>query len=262
MLSLRPLRPFGPPYGWASGFVVSSAERAGFAVFPYSRTRRTGCCYRKNRDTTHPLAPSLKREGPRRSPLAVASGRGRHGEPETRLSRQRRGSVEPVPTFASGGVSAVPRAPGERQPLSISLSSPRMDRPSLNHCPESARTARSLFGTNRSRGLEINNGKLSSRVPTSGVGTWRSHSAPSPIVPASKLYTTRTMLSSGEAFKKKNFVGILSNSSPVLASPFAPGGLARWPARDSPWVRPGPGLRPEGSLSFPCLLPTGNFPSP
>ncbi len=82
--------------------------------------------------------------------------------------------------------------------------------------------------------------KLSSR----GQSPWRSHSAPSPIVPASKLYTTPTMLSSGNTPKKMNFVGVLSNSSPVLASPFAPGGLARWPAR--------PGLRPEGSLSFPC----------
>ena len=34
-------------------------------------------------------------------------------------------------------------------------------------------------------------------------------------------------LSSGEALKKTNSVGVLSNSSPVLASPFAPGGLAR-----------------------------------
>jgi len=53
--------------------------------------------------------------------------------------------------------------------------------------------------------------KLSSRVPTGGVGTWRSHSAPSPIVPASKLYTTSTVLSSGEALKKRNFVWVLSN---------------------------------------------------
>ena len=37
------------------------------------------------------------------------------------------------------------------------------------------------------------------------------HSAPSPIVPASKLYTTPTMLSSGDTPKKRNFVGILLN---------------------------------------------------
>ena len=43
-------------------------------------------------------------------------------------------------------------------------------------------------------------------------------------VPAGKLYTTQTMLPSGEGLKKLNFVGILLNSSPVLASPFAPGG--------------------------------------
>ncbi len=40
---------------------------------------------------------------------------------------------------------------------------------------------------------------------------WRSHSAPSPIVPASKLYTTPTVLSSGDTPKKMNFVGILLN---------------------------------------------------
>jgi len=55
------------------------------------------------------------------------------------------------------------------------------------------------------------------------------HSAPSPIVPAGKLYTTRTMLPSGEGLKKRNFVGIMWNSSPVLASPFAPGGSLSFP---------------------------------
>ncbi len=45
------------------------------------------------------------------------------------------------------------------------------------------------------------------------------HSAPSPIVPASKFHTARTMLPSGEALKMRNFVGVLWNSSPVLASP-------------------------------------------
>ncbi len=38
------------------------------------------------------------------------------------------------------------------------------------------------------------------------------HSAPSPIVPAGKLNTTSTVLSSGEALKKTNFVWVLSNS--------------------------------------------------
>ncbi len=187
------------------------------------------------------------------------------------------------------GVSAAPPAPGERQTLSVSVYSHRMKKPATYHS------------------------NPSSRVPTGGVGRWRSHSAPSPIVPARKLNTTSTVLSSGEALKKKNFVGVLlnfapqgihpgysapspivpaskhyttstvlssgealkktnsvgvlSNFAPDLASPSAPGGLARtrrrrhveaWPARDSPWVRPGPGLRPEGSLSFPCFLPTAN----
>ena len=50
-----------------------------------------------------------------------------------------------------------------------------------------------------------------------------SNSAPSPIVPAGKLYTTSTVLSSGEGLKKRNFVRVLSNFAPVLASPFAPG---------------------------------------
>jgi len=100
------------------------------------------------------------------------------------------------------------RAPRERQPLSVALYSHRMKKPA----------------TYRS--------KLSSRVPTGGVGRWRSvvarprrgrgnlilHSAPPPIVPASKLYTTRTMLSSGKNFKMGNFGWVLSNSSPVLAS--------------------------------------------
>ena len=39
-----------------------------------------------------------------------------------------------------------------------------------------------------------------------------SNFAPSPILPAGKLYTTPTVLSSGEALKKMNFVGILLNS--------------------------------------------------
>ena len=49
-------------------------------------------------------------------------------------------------------------------------------------------------------------------------------SEPSPIVPAGKLDTTPTVLSSGEALKKTNSVGVLLNSSLVLAPPFAPGG--------------------------------------
>ncbi len=44
-----------------------------------------------------------------------------------------------------------------------------------------------------------------------------SNFAPSPIVPASKLYTTSTVLSSGEGLKKRNFVGIMLNSSPFPA---------------------------------------------
>jgi len=37
------------------------------------------------------------------------------------------------------------------------------------------------------------------------------HFAPSPVVPAGKLYTTPTMLSSGEGLKKSNFVWIMLN---------------------------------------------------
>ncbi len=51
------------------------------------------------------------------------------------------------------------------------------------------------------------------------------YSAPSPIVTAGKLYTTPTVLSSGEALKKTNFVWILFNFAPVIAPPFAPGGV-------------------------------------
>ena len=60
--------------------------------------------------------------------------------------------------------------------------------------------------------------------------TYRSKLSSPPIVPAGKLYTTPTMLSSGEALKKTNFVGIMWNSSPVIASPFAPGGSLPFPA--------------------------------
>ena len=45
------------------------------------------------------------------------------------------------------------------------------------------------------------------------------HSVPLPIVPAGKLYTTRTVLSSGENFKMANFGWVLSG--------FAPGPAAR-----------------------------------
>jgi len=44
-------------------------------------------------------------------------------------------------------------------------------------------------------------------------------------------------LLSGEALKKRNFVGILLNFAPVIASPFVPG----------------------GALSFPCQLPTAYY---
>ena len=106
--------------------------------------------------------------------------------------------------------------------------------------------------------------------PTGGVAIRRCETPQGPwqsvilhrILPVSKLYTTSKVLSSGENFKMLNFVRVLSNFAPVLAPPFAPGGLARtrrrrhveaWPARDSPRrVRPGPGLRPEGSLPFPA----------
>ncbi len=76
-----------------------------------------------------------------------------------------------------------------------------------------------------------------------------SNSAPSPIVPAGKLYTTQTMLPSGKNFKMRNFGGVLSNSSPVIASPFAPGG-----SRSSSCPLP----------TANCLLPTANcyFPQP
>ncbi len=53
------------------------------------------------------------------------------------------------------------------------------------------------------------------------------YSAPSPIVPAGKHYTTPTVLSSGEALKKTNSVGVLSNfpsgslrDAPVPCFPF------------------------------------------
>ena len=75
---------------------------------------------------------------------------------------------------------------------------------------------------------------LSNFVPQ---GVPPGHSAPSPIVPAGKLNTAQTMLPSGEGLKKRNIVWILFNSSPVIASPFAPG----------------------GALSFPCQLPTAYY---
>ncbi len=68
---------------------------------------------------------------------------------------------------------------------------------------------------------------LSNFVPQ---GIHPGHSAPSPILPAGKHYTTSTVLSSGEALKKTNSVGIMLNSSPVIAPPFAPGGSLSFPA--------------------------------
>lgn len=49
-----------------------------------------------------------------------------------------------------------------------------------------------------------------------------SNSAPSPIVPASKHYTTSTVLSSGEALKKTNFVWVLFNSGRPGQAPTRP----------------------------------------
>ena len=71
--------------------------------------------------------------------------------------------------------------------------------------------------------------------------------APSPIVPAGKLDTTSTVLSSGEALKKTNFVGVLSNFALVIASPFAPGGYLPFPCR-----------LPTAD----CRLPTANYQLP
>ncbi len=75
------------------------------------------------------------------------------------------------------------------------------------------------------------------------------HSAPPPIVPASKLYTTPTMLSSGSTPKKKEFCRdsvefcagpFFPNATPIYRT-FRPGGLVR------------PVRRPDGHPDGPAL---------
>gem|GEM_PF-6381862 len=67
-------------------------------------------------------------------------------------------------------------------------------------------------------------------------------------------------LPSMKFLKASIFGRVLSSFAPVSAAPSAPGGLARWPARDSPWVRPGPtarGFPLYSLLPANCQLPTG-----
>ncbi len=68
----------------------------------------------------------------------------------------------------------------------------------------------------------LNFGRVLSNFAPQGIHP--GYSAPSPIVPAGKHYTTPTVLSSGEALKKTNSVRVLSNFALVIAPPFAPGG--------------------------------------
>ncbi len=77
-------------------------------------------------------------------------------------------------------------------------------------------------------------------IPTERSGVAILRSAPSPVVPAGKLDTTRTVLPSGEALKKKNFVGVLSNFSPS----FLPRLSAWWNATGRGKGPGPPGLQP------------------
>ena len=106
------------------------------------------------------------------------------------------------------------RAHGERQPLSISLSSPRMKKPATYRSNLSSRA--SLPRVVQRSGVAI------SFCPE---GIPLGHSAPSSIVPAGKLNTTQTMLPSGEGLKNGILYGfclisrrsILPQRDPILS---------------------------------------------
>ncbi len=81
------------------------------------------------------------------------------------------------------------------------------------------------------------------------------HSAPLPIVHAGKLYTTPTVLSSGEALKKNEFCIDFVQFRALLASPSAPGISPSFPADC---------LLPTAycRLPLPLLLPQASSPKP
>jgi len=89
-------------------------------------------------------------------------------------------------------------------------------------------------------------------LKASSFGLVLSSFAPSPIMPAGKLNTTPTVLSSGEALKKRNIVWILLDSSPVPASLSAPGG-----SRSSLFS-----LLPANCWSAAKIPPTAGLPRP
>ena len=136
-------------------------------------------------------------------------------------------SISHNPPDSMYGTSHASCAPGERQPAAAGLYSGAMIMmPHIAPLPLPPLALGRLF-FNREvyasrRGGPLNMGNFVRVL---------SNSAPSPIVPAGKLNTTQTMLPSGEGLKKLNFVGIMLNSSPVLAPPFAPGGYLSFPCQ-------------------------------